>query len=246
MRCKDKILLVTGASRGIGEAVAVKFAQEGGHIVINYIKNKAAAEAVVSRITNLGQRAIAVQADISQEQEVQVLVEQAVAEFGRLDVLVNNAGIVYDIENWQDTNLDQWRRTLDVHILGNYHCTKYASPYLEKSHGSIVNIASTNGYTEHYPESLAYNVAKAGIISMTHDLAKALAPHVRVNAVAPGWVDTDMNAGLSSEYMTEQASEIYLKRIAKPEEIANAVVFLASDEASFITGTVVKADGGHG
>jgi 3-oxoacyl-[acyl-carrier protein] reductase len=242
---KDKVVLVTGSSRGIGRATALEFARSGASVVINDVKNDAAAQEVVGQIIALGQKAICVRADVSREEDVRALIEKSIAEFGRLDVLVNNAGIVYDIESWQDTTREQWQDTLNVHVFGNFFCSKYAAPYLEKTRGCIVNIASTNGYTEHYPESLAYNAAKASIVSMTHDLAKALAPLVRVNAVAPGWVDTDMNAGLSKEYMTEQAEQIYLKRIAKPEEIASVVVFLASERASFVTGMIVRADGGH-
>lgn len=242
----DKVVLVTGSSRGIGRAAAIAFAQGGASVAINYVRNERAAQEVVDEISKLGRKAISVKADISKEAEVQLLIDMAIGEFGKLDVLINNAGIVYDIEDWQSTTSEQWQATLNVHVLGNYYCCKYALPYLQKSNGSIVNISSTNGYTEHYPESLAYNVAKAGIVSMTHDLAKALAPHVRVNAVAPGWVNTDMNSGLSKEYMADQAREIYLQRIAEPEEIANVVTFLASDDASFITGMIVRADGGHG
>ncbi len=245
-RFMDKVVLVTGSSRGIGRAAAIAFAQGGASVAINYVRNERAAQEVVDEISKLGRKAISVKADISKEAEVQLLIDMAIGEFGKLDVLINNAGIVYDIEDWQSTTSEQWQATLNVHVLGNYYCCKYALPYLQKSNGSIVNISSTNGYTEHYPESLAYNVAKAGIVSMTHDLAKALAPHVRVNAVAPGWVNTDMNSGLSKEYMADQAREIYLQRIAEPEEIANVVTFLASDDASFITGMIVRADGGHG
>lgn len=242
----DKIVLVTGSGRGIGRAAAIAFAQGGASVVVNYASNEQAAQEVIDEILALGQKAISVKADVSKEAEAQLLIDRTITEFGKLDVLINNAGIVYDIEEWQDTTSEQWQNTLGVHVLGNYYCCKYALPYLQKSHGSIVNIASTNGYTEHYPESLAYNAAKAGVVSMTHDLAKALAPLIRVNAVAPGWVNTDMNASLSKEYMAEQASEIYLQRIAEPEEIANVIAFLASDDASFITGMVVRADGGHG
>lgn len=245
MKFKDKIILVTGSSRGIGKATAIEFAKEGASLVINYTKNSEAAQDTVNEIIKFGNKAIAIQANVSKEEDVKRLIEKTISEFGKLDVLVNNAGIVYDIENWAETTLEQWQHTLNIHVLGNYYCCKYATPHLQKTKGSIVNIASTNGFTEHYPESLAYNVAKAGIVSMTHDLAKALAPDIRVNAIAPGWVDTDMNTGLSEEYMREQIEEIYLQRIAKPMEVAKAIVFLASEDASFITNTIIKVDGGH-
>lgn len=245
MHFKDKVCLVTGSSRGIGKATALLFAKEGASVVINYVNHKQVAEDTLKEIEGMGRKAIAVKADVSNESEVKQMIDLAIQEFGKLDVLVNSAGIVYDIENWQDTTSEQWQRTLGVHVLGTFFCSKYASPHLEKTGGAIVNVASTNGYTEHYPESIAYNTAKAGIVSMTHDLAKALASKVRVNAVAPGWVNTDMNAGLSDEYMKEQAEEIYMKRIADPSELASAIAFLAGPEASFITSTILKVDGGH-
>lgn len=245
MRFQNKVCLITGSSRGIGKATALLFAKEGASVIINYVHNQAAAEDTVKEIEALGQKAIALKADISNESEVKDMIELVIKEFGKLDVLVNSAGIVYDIENWQDTNTEQWQKTLGVHVMGTFFCSKYSVQHLEKTNGAIVNVASTNGYTEHYPESMAYNVAKAGIVSMTHDLAKALAAKVRVNAVAPGWVNTDMNAGLSDEYMKEQTEEIYMKRIAEPSELANAIAFLAGPEASFITGTILKVDGGH-
>lgn len=244
MNFKDKVVIVTGSSRGIGKAIALSFATEGTRVVVNYVNSEKAAFEMVGKIKNLGSQAIAVKCDVSQEEEVKQLISKTIEKFGKIDILVNNAGVVSDVPLF-DKTVDQWKKLLGVDLIGTFLCCKYAAPHLKKSRGSIVNISSTNAINSFAPESADYNASKAGVITLTKDLAKEFAPEVRVNSVAPGWVDTDMNKDLPEGYIKEERDKIYLKRWAKPQEIAEAVMFLASDKASFITGSVLIADGGH-
>lgn len=245
MRFKDKNVLVTGSSRGIGRATAIAFAQEGANVLVNYVKNKEAGNAVVSEIKNLGRDAIAIQADVSSEDEVRKMMEEAVKKFGAIDVLVNNAGIVFDIPILQKT-VEQWERTLHVNLIGTFLCTKYAVPHMQGRAGAaILNISSTNGIGSLSPESADYDTSKAGVISLTKNFAQSLAPNIRVNSVAPGWIDTDINKGLPKEFIESETQKIALKRWGRPEEIAKTVLFLCSEDAGFITGSTLVVDGGY-
>ncbi len=245
MKFKDKVVLVTGGSRGIGRATALAFAKEGANIIVNYVNHKEAASATVVDIENMGAQAIAVQADVSIEADVKRLIEEAVKQFGGIDILVNNAGIVIDNSLLEKT-AEQWERTLRVNLIGPFLCAKYSIPHMKGRKGAvIVNIASTNGIDSLSTESADYDASKAGVISLTKNLAQELAPDIRVNAVAPGWIDTDINKDLPKEFIAEEIQHIALKRWGRPEEIASAVLFLCSDDASFITGTTLVADGGY-
>ena len=245
MKFKDKIILVTGASRGIGRATALLFAQEGAKVVVNYSKSRDEAEAVVGAIKKVGTDAFSFQCDVSDEKQVQAMIAEAVERYGGIDVLVNNAGIVFDAP-FAARTVEQWRRTLEVNLIGTFLCSKYAAPHLSARKGSIVNVSSTSGWYDFNPTSIDYDSAKAGIIALTKNLAKEFAPSIRVNAVAPGWVDTDMNKDLPADYIKSELERFYLKRFAKPEEIASAILFLASEDASYITGTALVVDGGQG
>lgn len=175
----------------------------------------------------MGSDAIAIKCDVSKEDQVKQMLESTVRKFGRIDILVNNAGIVFDIP-FAERTIDQWKRTLDVNLIGTFLCCKYAVPYMKKQKsGKIVNISSTNAI-------------------LTRDLAKELAPEINVNSVAPGWVDTDINKDLPKKFVKEGTEKIYMKRFAKPEEIAKVILFLASEDASYITGSTLKVDGGYG
>lgn len=245
MRFKDKIVLITGASRGIGRATALAFAKEGASAIVNYTKEKKAADEVVEEIKRLGAKGIAIQADVAKEEEVADMVAQAVKQFGAIDVLVNNAGIVFDVPILEKT-AEQWKRTLEVNLVGMFLCTKYVIPYMEGRKGAaILNISSTNGIDTMAPDSADYDTSKAGVISLTKNFAQALAPAIRVNSVAPGWIDTDINKDLPKDYVAREIEKIALKRWGRPEEIAKAVLFLCSEDASFITGSVLVADGGY-
>lgn len=244
MKFKNKTVLVTGSSRGIGRATAIAFAQEGANVIVNYVKDKASANSTVEEIKKLGREALAIQADVAIEDDVKRMIEKSVKHFGAIDVLVNNAGIVFDTPILEKT-VEQWERTLRVNLIGTFLCIKYASPYMKGRQGaSIVNISSTNGLDSLSPESADYDTSKAGVISLTKNFAQALAP-IRVNSVAPGWVDTDINKGLPKEFVKSETDRIALGRWGRPEEIAKTVLFLCSEDASFITGSTLVADGGY-
>jgi len=245
MRFKDKVVLVTGSSRGIGKACALLFAKEGAKVVVNCSKSMEKAEKVVEEIKALGSDAIAVQCDVGNEEQIKSMINQTIEKFGKLDILVNNAGIVFDVPAL-DKTVEEWRKTLDVNLIGTFLCCKYAAEHLKKSgSGRIINISSTNGIDSFSPDAMDYDASKAGIVIMTRGLAKELAPEILVNSIAPGWVDTEMNAELPADFIQEEKNKIYLKRWADPEEIGKAVLFLASEDASFITGSILKVDGGY-
>lgn len=245
MRFKDKVVLITGASKGIGRATAFLFAKEGAKIIVNYFSSETEAKKAVHEIKALGSDAIAVKCDVSQEDEVISMIKQSVDTFGRIDILVNNAGIVSEASIFEKA-LSEWNKTIGVNLRGNYLCTKYvAKAMLKNKSGKIINISSTSAIHTFSPDIIDYDVSKAGIIALTKDFAKAFAPYVQVNAIAPGWVDTDINKTLGSKVKKEELNKIYLKRFAQPNEIAEIILFLASPAANYINGTVLVADGGH-
>ena len=245
MKLKNKVALITGASRGIGKATVLLFAKEGARVVVNYIKSDQKADGVVKKIIKNGGLAISVKADVSDEQQVKKMMSSAVEKFGRIDILVNNAGIVFDVP-FRERTVEQWRRTINVNLIGTFLCSKYASKImLKNNYGRIVNVSSTNGIDSLNPESIDYDTSKAGVISLTKNLATELAPVIRVNSVAPGWVDTDINKDLPKDFVKSETDKILLGRFARPEEIAKAVLFLVSDDVSFITGVTLIVDGGY-
>ncbi|MDD5162633.1 MAG: SDR family NAD(P)-dependent oxidoreductase [Candidatus ainarchaeum sp.] len=242
MRFKDKTVLITGASRGIGKACAVLFAKEGAKIAINCDNSELEAKKVLEELKALGSDAIFVKADISNESDVKRMASEVGKKFGKIDILVNNAGIVFDIP-FKEKTIEQWQKTLAVNLIGPFLVAKAVLPFMKK--GKIVNISSTSGINSQNPDSMDYAAAKAGVISLTKTLAEALAPNILVNSVAPGWIDTAMNKNLPKKYIEKETEKIWLKRWAKPEEVARAVLFLASDDASYITGTTLIVDGGY-
>ncbi|MCL4389356.1 MAG: 3-oxoacyl-ACP reductase FabG [Candidatus Marsarchaeota archaeon] len=245
MRFSNKVVLVTGASRGIGKAIALGFAKEGAKVIVNYAKAAAKANDVVKKIKSLGSDAVAIKCDVSNEAQVKRMFGVAIKRFRRLDVLVNNAGIVFDMP-FEKRTVEHWKRTLDVDLLGVFLCSKYAAVQMKKQgSGNIVSISSTNGINDYATYSMDYSAAKAGVINMTKSLAEHLGPNIRVNCIAPGWVDTDMNKDLPKSYVKSETAKIPLKRFSQPEEQANVVLFLASDEASFVNGCVITVDGGY-
>ena len=173
------------------------------------------------------------------------MMEKIVENFGKLDILVNNAGIVYDIPFMEKT-LEQVKRTFEVNFNGVFLCSKYAAKVMKKiGSGTIINISSTNGTSTLNPESADYDASKAAVISLTKNLAEELAPNIRVNCIAPGWINTDINKDLPKDYIKEEIEKILVKRFGKPEEIARVATFLASDDASFITRSTIIVDGGY-
>lgn len=239
----NKVVLVTGSSRGIGKATIIEFAKKGYNVVINYIQSDNEAKSLKDEVENKYKiKALVIKADVSKENEVKNMLEQIINEFGHIDVLVNNAGIVYD-RSFEEITIDEFKRTLEVNVIGAFITSREVSKYMKK--GTIVNVSSTNGTKTISPECLDYNISKVGLQSLTRDLAFQLKPSIRVNAIAIGWADTDMNKDLSQDYIDDETSKIYLERFADPSEIAKTIYFLASDESSYINGEIVTIDGGY-
>ncbi len=239
----NKVVLVTGATSGIGRATVTVFAQHGYDVIINYIKEKDAANTLKQELENkYNINASVYQADISDESAVNAMIAGIVKKYGKIDALINNAGIVYD-RAFANITIDEFKETLNVDVLGAFIVSRAAEPYMLG--GAIVNVSSTNGTTTVSPECLDYNIAKIGLQSLTRDLAFQFKPNIRVNAVAPSWVNTRMNFDLPKDYIQSETERIYLKRFAQPEEIARVIYFLCSDDASYINGTVINVDGGY-
>ena len=240
------VALVTGGSRGIGKATILEFAKAGVNVVINYNKHAMLAEAVKDEILNkYDVEVMCIKADISREEEVEEMVNQIIDRFGKIDILVNNAGICHD-SLFMDKSVNNFKKILDVNLIGTYLCSKYVGRVmLDRGSGKIINIASTNAIDTYYPESCDYDASKAGVISLTHNMAREFAPHILVNCICPGWVKTEMSEGLSYEQIEEEKEKILVKRFADSSEIAKVVVFLASSKASYINDAIIRVDGGR-
>lgn len=241
----NKIVLITGASRGIGRATAIEFAKKGFNIVINYASSDDAATNLKSFIVeNYDVDVMLCKCDVSREEDVKKMVSDVINNFGHIDVLVNNAGIAIDT-TFEDKTIENFKKILDVNLIGPFIVSREVGKYMIKQKkGSIVNVSSTNGLETYYQYSLDYDASKAGLISLTHNLSEYFAPYIRVNAIAPGWVNTEMNKELDENYVKEECEKIYLRRFAETEEIAKAIYFLASDDASYINNEVLRVDGG--
>jgi 3-oxoacyl-[acyl-carrier protein] reductase len=241
---EEKVAIVTGGSRGIGRACCEALARAGARVFVNYRLERPWAELVVQRIREAGGEAFEVEADVSNRSEADMLVDEAIERFGRLDVLVNNAGI------WRGAPIEEisdgeWAETIGTNLGGAFHVTRSAVPHLRKTSGSIVNVSSTAGQRGEALHS-HYAASKGGLISFTKSLAVELAGSgVRTNCVAPGWVETDMTKEVLAGPERERIErDIPLGRVGRPEEIAAVIVFLASDLASFVNGEVVNVNGG--
>lgn len=241
----NKVVLITGGARGLGKAIAEEFSKASANIVLNYNKSKTEAETLKKELEQkYSNKILTIKADVSNEEEVNEMMKEVKDTFGKIDILVNNAAIAIDTV-LEDKTKANFMRTLEVNLVGTFLVSKNAERLMKDSKSpSIINVSSTNGIDTGYVESLDYDASKAGVISLTQNLAKAYGPKVRVNAVAPGWIETDMNKDLSEEFKSSEESKIILGRFAKPEEIAKVVVFLASENASYITGSVIRVDGG--
>lgn len=241
---EEKIAIVTGASRGIGAAVAIDLAAHGAIVIVNHRDSAAGAAEIVRSIQDAGGRAEAIQADVSLLAEAQRLVKETVDRFGRLDVLVNNAGTTRDMLLMMMSE-DDWDVVLRTNLKSAYNCSKAAlRPMFKQRYGRIINITSVSGLAGQAGQT-NYSASKAGLIGFTKSLAKEVGPrNVTVNAVAPGFVPTALTSVLTDEQKHAAIAVTPLGRFAKPEEIAYAVTFLASDRAAFITGQVLSVDGG--
>jgi 3-oxoacyl-[acyl-carrier protein] reductase len=246
-KLKGKVAIVTGASRGIGRAIAKKLAEEGARVVVNYNSSSKEAEDLQREITESGGEALLFKADVSISRDVQSMVEATIAKFGRVDILVNNAGIIFRKRILESTE-EEWDRTLDVNLKSVYLCSKAVAPIMiGQKRGKIVNISSISGVNS--PPSAVevpdYTASKAGVIGLTRALAVDLAPTINVNVVCPGAIETDMLAQMSEQARSGRMAETPLTRFGRPEEIAAAVLYLASDDSDFVTGETLVVSGGR-
>ena len=247
MRLKGKVTIVTGASRGIGAAIARRFAKEGSKVVIDYNRSEAEAVRLLDEIQKAGGEGMIVKADVSDPADVKRLVRKTVEAYGRVDVLINNAGVMFT-QTFLDAEDDTWDKTIDINLKGTYLCSKEVAPImLEQKRGKIINISSNSG--AYHPSAMRfveYVASKAGMNGLTKALALKLGPYVNVNAILPGWIETEMIAGIPSATAQAIIDETPLRRNGTSDEVANAAVYLASDESDFVTGELHMVTGGRG
>jgi len=246
MLLANKVALVTGASRGIGRGVALEMAREGADVVVNYASSHEKAVEVSHTIEALDRRTLIIKADVSRPDQVEDMRKRVIKEFGGVDILVNNAGVHRHLKFWE-MEVTEWRRVLSVNLDSVFLCSKaFSREMKEKKWGRIINISSIIGFigTDHEAH---YGASKAGVLGLTKALALELASYnITVNAIAPGWIETDMTADATAERKREALELIPLGRMGQPADIANAAVFLASERASFITGQTIHVNGGEG
>ncbi|ONI38707.1 3-oxoacyl-[acyl-carrier-protein] reductase [Candidatus Epulonipiscium fishelsonii] len=242
---KEKVAVITGSNRGIGRTIALTFAKQGAKVVINcpYENFLDAANEVVNEIIALGGEAIAVVANIANFEESKKLIDMTIEKFGKIDILVNNAGITRDMLLLRMTE-QEFDDVINVNLKGAFNCTKHAVRPMMKSGGSIINMTSVSGLSGNAGQ-VNYSAAKAGLVGLTKSTAKEFAKkNIRVNAIAPGFIDTEMTQGLTDELKKEINKNIPLKRMGSVEEVANVALFLASNLASYVTGEIIRVDGG--
>ena len=244
---KDQVAIITGASRGIGRSIAEVFAEEGAKIVINYNNFEKGAIDVANAIKKKGGQAVTVKADVSKLEDVKRLVNTTVEKFGRIDILVNNAGVLYP-DDFLNATEEVWDKTMDINLKGAYLCCKEVAPImLKEKKGKIINISSNSGL--YHPSSMRqveYVTSKAGMNGLTKALALRLGPYITVNAICPGYIKTEMVSHNDPQTEKMLLEETALKRFGRPDEVASAAVFLASNEAEFITGELLIVAGGRG
>ncbi len=244
MRLKDKIAIVTGGSRGIGRAISLAFAKEGADVAIIYLEKEQEAKEVINEITAVGRKCMAFNVDVSDFEEVNAIVEVVVETFGQIDILVNNAGITRDI-TLKKMSKEMWDEVIDVNLNGVFNCTKAVTDHMRKRKtGRIINISSIIGFTGNIGQT-NYAAAKSGILGFTKALAREVARvGITVNAIAPGFINTDMMKTIPENIKRQLLEQMPMGRFGEPHEVANVAVFLALEDSSFITGTVVHINGG--
>lgn len=244
---KNKVVLITGAAKGIGRAIALEMAKSGYDVAVNYLTSESQAFELKKEIEDTYHvQCMTYCADVSDEVQVDQMISCIEETMGGVDVLVNNAAI--DLSNlFHLKNAEEFRRTLNVNVVGAYNCSKRAYKHmLAQEYGRIINISSTNGMNTYYPMSIDYDVSKAAMNALTHDLAVQFAPYVNVNAIAPGFIGTESELdGYDEEFLKQEQEKILAGRYGKPEEVAYLVRFLASNEANYINNSIIRIDGGQ-
>lgn len=239
-----KVAVVTGSAKGIGKACIIKFASLGYNVVIHYNTSEIEAISLKEQIEkDYNIEALLVKADLSNEEEIKQMIDKIKEKYSHIDTLVNNAAFYLDTL-YEEKTKENMIKTYDINVVAPLLLSRYLAPLMEK--GTIINISSINGIDTYFPMCLDYDASKSALISLTHNLALQYSPLIRVNAVAPGFIGTESELdGMDEEFIKLEEEKIFLKRIGKPEEVANVVSFLASEEASYINNTVIRVDGGH-
>lgn len=244
MNFEGKTVVVTGSSRSLGRQIVLDFAIGGANVVINYNNNFDKAMDAKTKIEKLGVNVLLIKCDVSNESEVCSMVSEVISKFGKIDILVNNAGVCND-SLFDEKTCDDFVSVLKTNLVGTYLVSKYVGKFmLDAKDGKIINIASDNAFVSGYPESAEYDASKSGVVSLSHNMAKFYSPYVRVNCVCPGWIDTDMNKGLTSKQKSDICDKLMLHRFASSKEISNVVLFLASDMSSYVNDSVITVNGG--
>ena len=241
----NKTVLVTGAGTGIGASTAIMFAKNSYDVIIHYNKSYEKAIKVEEECKKYGVNTLLVKADIANELEIKEMINKILSKFSKIDILINNAGISIDTLFSAKTK-ENFMKTLEINLVGTFLVSKYVSEIMLKNkYGKIINISSTNGIDKYFPMCLDYDASKAGIISLTHNLALQLKPYINVNCIAPGWIATENELkDVDLDYIKSEEEKIFVGRIGKPEEVASLALFLASQEADYINNEIIKIDGG--
>ena len=239
-----KTVIVTGGTKGLGKAIAKVFALHNYNLILTYLHDDASALHTKKELEQFNSKVMIVKSDVSDEQEVIKLLDSVKSKFESIDVLINNAGIAIDT-TLDDKTVDNFKKILDTNLIGPFLTSKYIGRFMfNQGYGKIINISSTNAIDTYYKESLDYDASKAGLNSLTLNFADIYAPVINVNAIACGWINTEMNKDMDQEFKDKEVSKILLNRFAEPEEIANVVYFLTTKEASYINGSIIRVDGG--
>lgn len=240
-----KTVLVTGSSRGIGRETIIEFAKNGYNVIINYNDNEVKAlelKKYVEEAYNI--EALVIKCDVSKEEEVINMINKSIGYFKKIDVLVNNAGISIDNDIYLKDS-KEFNKVIQVNLVGSFLVTKHLTKHMiENKEGNVIFVSSANAIDTNYTYSIDYDASKAGVLSLMRNFSNIMSPYVRINAVAPGWVETDMTKDLDEDMIKSEKDKIMLNRFAKPGEIAKVIYFLTSDDASYINNTVIRVDGG--
>jgi 3-oxoacyl-[acyl-carrier protein] reductase len=244
-KMNKKTVLITGASSGLGSSLVRKYASNNYNVIMTYLTHEKEAKNIKKELEDkYDTKILAIKCDLSNEDDINNLYNESIKEFKTIDILINNAGIAKDADI-NDKTKEDFMHILEVNLVGPFLLTRLiANSMYENKSGKIVNIASNNGIDAYYEYSLDYDASKAALINMTHNLANKYAPYININCVCPGWINTNMNKDMDESYKKQEEDKILLKRFAQPEEIANLVYFLSSDEASYINDSIIRVDGG--